>query len=119
MVNLYSIGLQVQLTDGSWFTVAPRPGSVVVNLGKMLAESTGWRVKATPHRVLDLGKDRYTAPFFFEPGYHARFPKVLPTVVKNEDGTTSLMLDDDVEYITYGPWFRANLKKLCAEYKAL
>ena len=81
---LVHIGLQVQLTNGEWFPVAPRCGSVVVNLGKMLAESTGWRVKATPHRVMDLGTDRYSVPFFFEPGYHATFPKVLPVATKKQ-----------------------------------
>ena len=113
------IGLQVQLTNSEWFSVAPRCGSVVVNLGKMLAESTGWRVKATPHRVLDLGVDRYSVPFFFEPGYHATFPKILPVATRNSNEDISLHIDKDVEYITYGPWIRMHLKKLYAEYKDL
>ena len=113
------IGLQVKLSNGEWFAVSPRCGSVVVNLGKMLAESTGWRVKATPHRVMDLGSDRYSVPYFLEPSYHATFPKMLPIPKKNIDGTISLSIDKDAEYITYGPWIRGHLKKLYAEYKDL
>ena len=110
------LGLQVQLANGTWFSVAPRPGSVIINLGEMLSEMTSWRAKATIHRVLDLGQVRYSVPFFFEPGYHARFPKVLPRIIKNMDGTTTLELEQDVEYITYGPWIRKLMKDLFLEF---
>ena len=99
--------------------MAPRPGSVVVNLGVMLAESTGNRIQATLHRVMDLGQERYSVPFFLEPGYNSTFPKVLPTAVENEDGSTSWKWDSDVEYITYGPWLRQRMSSMYAEYKGL
>lgn len=99
--------------------MAPRPGSVVVNLGVVLAESTGFRIQATLHHVMDLGQERYSVPFFLEPGYNATFPKVLPIAVKNEDGSISWKLEGNVEYITYGPWLRQRMSSTRAEYKAL
>jgi isopenicillin N synthase-like dioxygenase len=46
----------------------------VVNLGEMLAKMTGNQLKATKHRVLDIGVERYSCPFFFEPFYLAMIP---------------------------------------------
>ena len=98
-----SQGLQILLNDGNWFSVAPRPGSFIVNLGKMLAESTGWKVKATKHRVIETGGDRYSLPFFFEPGFSAMVPRSLPTC---SDESSS-----EIQYIQYGPWLMENMKK--------
>ena len=98
-----SQGLQVLLGDDSWFNVAPRPGSFIVNLGKMLAESTGWKVKATKHRVIETGGDRYSFPFFFEPGFSAMVPRSLPSC---SDESSS-----EIQYIQYGPWLMENMKK--------
>jgi len=50
------------------------PNTLVVNLGEMLAKMTGNQLKATKHRVLDIGVERYSCPFFFEPFYLAMIP---------------------------------------------
>ena len=97
------------LHDGSWLDVKPRPGSFVVNLGKTLSESTGGRIKATEHRVIDPGGERYSLPFFLEPGYSANVPLSLPLEGKDED---------TIKYMQYGPWLRENMKKY-AEIKDL
>jgi isopenicillin N synthase-like dioxygenase len=59
-------GLQAQHPDGSWVDVPPREGSLAVNFGKVLELWTSGTIRATPHRVLGHGRERYSIPFFFE-----------------------------------------------------
>ena len=40
----------------------------------MLSRICNDRIIATMHRVIDIGVDRYSVPFFFEPKYNARIP---------------------------------------------
>ena len=47
------------------------PGSFVVNVGTMLERMTRGRLRSTIHRVLDLGEERISAPFFLEPGVYS------------------------------------------------
>ena len=47
------------------------PGSFVVNVGTMLERMTRGRLRSTIHRVLDLGEERISAPFFLEPGVNS------------------------------------------------
>ena len=65
-------GLEI-LRDGSWVSVAPCPGSLVVNVGDLMSKVTKGKFKATYHRVRDTGSDRYSIPFFFEPRSDATF----------------------------------------------
>jgi len=37
----------------------------------MLSRITNGKLKATKHRVLDIGVERYSSPYFFEPHYCA------------------------------------------------
>lgn len=59
-------GLQAQHRDGHWIDVPPQEGSLAVNFGKVLELWTGGAIRATPHRVLGHGRERYSIPFFFE-----------------------------------------------------
>lgn len=61
-------GLQAQGPDGAWHDVPHQPNTVSVHLGTVLEQMTGGRVRATPHRVLDLGVHRRSVGFFVEPG---------------------------------------------------
>ena len=70
-------GLQVNVGYDTYKSVKPRPNSIVVNIGDMLSRITNYTLKATKHRVMDIGKDRYSSPFFFEPHYAAAIPTVL------------------------------------------
>ena len=87
-------GLEILRDDGTWMSVAPRLGSLVVNIGDLLSRVTNGRFKATYHRVRDIGKDRFSVPFFFEPRFDGKF--VFP-----DDGST----------ITYGPWMLQRLRR--------
>ncbi|KAF0312848.1 putative iron/ascorbate oxidoreductase [Amphibalanus amphitrite] len=86
-------GLELQRADGSWMPVPCRSGAVVVNIGDMLSTISGGRWKATHHRVIDHGVDRYSVPFFLEPTYSANM---------------SVRLQDSQEAprepVSYGPW---------------
>ena len=60
-------GLEV-LRDGAWTPVSAAAGSVLVQLGDMLARWTNDRYRSTPHRVVgSSGTDRYSIPFFVNP----------------------------------------------------
>jgi isopenicillin N synthase-like dioxygenase len=62
-------GLEVQDRDGRWLAINPPPGSVVCNIGDMLARATNHVLPSTTHRVVNpaperRGAARYSTPFF-------------------------------------------------------
>jgi isopenicillin N synthase-like dioxygenase len=62
-------GLQVR-HDGGWSLVEPRSDALVVNIGDIVQVWSNDRYRAPLHRVLaSRDKDRYSAPFFFNPSY--------------------------------------------------
>jgi isopenicillin N synthase-like dioxygenase len=60
-------GLQARAADGAWLDVPPREGSLVMNFGRVLERWTAGRIRATEHRVLGAGRQRYSIPYFHEP----------------------------------------------------
>lgn len=59
-------GLQARGTDGAWIDVPPEEGTLAVNFGKLLERWTAGRIKATEHRVLGHGAERFSIPFFYD-----------------------------------------------------
>lgn len=62
-------GLEVIGPDGEWMAVPPRPDCLIMNIGVTFSRMMGGRLKATRHRVLDIGIDRFSVPFFLSPSY--------------------------------------------------
>jgi isopenicillin N synthase-like dioxygenase len=61
-------GLEVRPIDAAWIPVEAPPGSLVVNLGDMLARWTNDVYRSTPHRVVaTTDRHRYSIPFFINP----------------------------------------------------
>jgi isopenicillin N synthase-like dioxygenase len=60
-------GLEAQAPDGEWIDIPPTAEGFVVNFGGLLARWTGGQIRATKHRVLSSGEERFSIPFFFEP----------------------------------------------------
>ncbi|MES1150424.1 MAG: 2OG-Fe(II) oxygenase family protein, partial [Dongia sp.] len=64
-------GLELEARSGEWIGVPPTEGTLVVNFGKLLERWTGGAVRATRHRVIGSGRERFSIPFFYEPGVDA------------------------------------------------
>lgn len=62
-------GLQVLSYDGHWVEAPPQPNTFLVNIGDCLEALTGGKFKATQHRVINLGQERFSLPFFFSVDY--------------------------------------------------
>ena len=62
-------GLEVLNASDVWISAPYIPGSLVVNIGDLMAKLSGGRLLATMHRVkASSERGRYSVPFFFEPG---------------------------------------------------
>ena len=62
-------GLEIQTRAGEWLAVTTLPGTIVVNVGDMLARLTNDALPSTTHRVVDppppwSALSRYSIPFF-------------------------------------------------------
>ena len=44
----------------------PLEGTLVVNFGQVLEQWSAGRIRATEHRVLGCGLERFSIPFFYE-----------------------------------------------------
>jgi isopenicillin N synthase-like dioxygenase len=59
-------GLQARLRDGRWCDVSVPEGALGVNFGQVLERWSAGRIRATEHRVIGSGQQRYSIPFFYE-----------------------------------------------------
>ena len=97
-------GLEVK-SHGEWIPAPADADLVICNLGDMLDRLTGGRYRSNPHRVRNhAGNDRYSLPFFFDPGWDA--------VVE------PLEFDDDwrVPADAQERWDQANLHEVSGTY---
>ena len=78
-------GLQVQARSGEWIDITVPDQHAVVNLGDLMAIWTNDRYVSNPHRVVSPPSvDRYSIPFFVEPGFHTRV-ECIPTCQSSEN----------------------------------
>ncbi len=59
-------GLQARSRDGRWVDVPPLADALVVNFGQVLEQWSAGRIRATEHRVLGHGIERFSVAFFYE-----------------------------------------------------
>jgi len=61
-------GLQVRAKSGEWIEAPPIPGTLVCNIGDLLARWSNNRFASTVHRVINRTSNaRYSIPVFFDP----------------------------------------------------
>jgi isopenicillin N synthase-like dioxygenase len=80
-------GLQIEIKRGEWIDVPYMPGTLVCNIGEMLARCTSYQFKATKHRVIrrrEHGDDaRISIAFFYEPNYDAEIKPLVENSYTN------------------------------------
>ena len=97
-------GLQVKVGD-VWLDAPHDPELIICNLGDMLDRLTAGRYRSTPHRARNDAKhDRYSLPFFLDPGWDA-----VIEAIDLDDGWVA-PADADRR------WDRANLRDLKGTY---
>ena len=63
-------GLQVRNSRGEWVTALPIEGTLVVNVGDLLARWSNDRFRSNPHRVVNRsGVARYSMAMFIDPNF--------------------------------------------------
>jgi isopenicillin N synthase-like dioxygenase len=73
-------GLEVHRA-GRWHLVEPREDALVINIGDVVQVWSNDRYRAALHRVrTSADRARFSAPYFFNPGYDTRYAP-LPTTV--------------------------------------
>lgn len=79
-------GLEVLSRDRQWIAVPPIPGTLVVNIGDLMARWTNDRWVSTAHRVKSPGTDqhRYSIPFFVDPAFETEV-RCLASCQSTED----------------------------------
>lgn len=111
-------GLQIY-KDSRFQSVKPMPGAFVINIGDMLSRITNYKLKSTLHRVIDIGEDRYSSPFFFEPHYAAKIPS---SILKNADGSDLAELTEEqkaYDNIMYGDYMIDKVLGYCLSYQGI
>ncbi len=65
-------GLEVRNAAGAWVAAPPIAGSLVVNVGDLLARWSNDRFASTPHRVVNRsGRERFSVPVFYDPDWES------------------------------------------------
>lgn len=102
-------GLQVQDTAGDWVTAPPIPGTLVVNVGDLLARWTNDEYRSTPHRVVNSsGLERLSLVLAYDPG---------PDTMIDPRGLFGVDIDTAYDPITCGDYLIRRFAKSFAYRK--
>ena len=97
-------GLEVRGHDGEWLTAHPIAGTLVVNVGDLLARWTNARFASTPHRVINAsGRERYSLAMFIDPDENT---PIDPVVLDGEEA--------DYPTVTCGNYIKARFDQAFA-----
>lgn len=79
---------------------------------------TNYQLRSTLHRVIDIGHDRFSSPFFFEPFYSAKIPS---SVIKNADGSHTELTEEQKKYdnVLYGDYMIDKVLQYCLTYQGI
>ena len=93
----------MQRVDGSWIEAQYVPGTLILNIGDILARWTNEVFNSTPHRVINrsVRRDRYSIGMFFDPNIEA----VVSCIDSFAGGTATVKHAP----IRYGDYFRRRL----------
>lgn len=111
-------GLQVK-SRSRWVEAPPVKDSFVCNIGDMLDRMTGGLYKSTPHRVKNMsGRNRYSYPLFFDPGFDTEV-KALPLAKVQQDDSAERWDKANVHAFqgTYGDYVLSKVSKVFPELK--
>ncbi len=111
-------GLQVK-SGNSWVEAPPVSNTFVCNIGDMLERMTGGLYRSTPHRVLNLsGKERYSFPLFFDPGFSTQIERI-DTAVTIQENKTERWDGASVHTLngTYGDYLLSKIGKVFPDLK--
>jgi isopenicillin N synthase-like dioxygenase len=92
----------------------------------MLSRISNYILKATLHRVIDIGDDRFSSPFFFEPHYAAVIPSSIMDLdslkaITTEDNSGRIASEDQKQYeqMLYGDYLVDKIMSYCLSYQGL
>ena len=85
-------GLQLQDLAGEWLAVPPIEGTLVINVGDLLARWSNDRYRSTPHRVINSsGRERLSLVLAYDPNFETAVEPALftaPGETPRHDPTT-------------------------------
>ena len=111
-------GLQIKSRD-LWIEAPPINNAFVCNIGDMLERMTGGLYRSTPHRVRNVsGRDRYSYPLFFDPGFDVEVG-LLPNMDVRSDSKAERWDSQSVYDFkgTYGDYILAKVARVFPELK--
>ncbi len=111
-------GLQVK-SRSRWVDAPPLVNSFICNIGDMLDRMTGGLYRSTPHRVRNVsGRDRYSFPLFFDPGFNTEV-EALPHVKANRDDRSERWDKASVHEFqgSYGDYLLGKVSKVFPDLK--
>ena len=77
-------GLQIKTVNNEYIDVSPIPGCFIINIGDMLEKVTKGLFKSTVHRVVATGKERYSFPYFYDPGFDKKIHELDIKISEDE-----------------------------------